>query len=56
MQLIVVSGLPGAGKSEVADVERVKSYYAPWDEARLVLDALDPLANNIAAALSYLLS
>jgi hypothetical protein len=35
-------------------VERVKAYYAPWDEERLILDTVNPLADNIAAALRYL--
>ena len=38
------------------EVERVKAYYAPWDEERLILDALNPLEENIAAALQYLRS
>lgn len=47
-------GIPGWHELTWAEVVRVKSYYAPWDEARLVLDALDPLADNVAAALRYL--
>lgn len=47
-------GIPGWHELAWAEVERVKSYYATWDEDRLVLDALDPLPNNITAALRYL--
>ena len=37
-----------------SEVERVKAYYAPWNEERLILDAVHPLEENIAAALRYL--
>ncbi len=37
-----------------SEVERVKAYYAPWNEERLILDAIKPLEDNIAAALGYL--
>jgi hypothetical protein len=37
-------------------VERVKMYYAPWDEERLILDAVNSVQENIAAALRYLRS
>ncbi len=47
-------GIPGWHELNWSDVERVKAYYAPWDEERLILDAVNPLANNIAAALRYL--
>ncbi len=36
------------------EVARVKAYYAPWNEERLILDAVNPLEDNIAAALHYL--
>jgi predicted kinase len=45
--------IPGWHELDWADVERVKGYYAPWDEERLILDAVNPLADNIAAALRY---
>jgi predicted kinase len=46
--------IPGWHELDWSDVERVKAYYAPWDEERLILDALNPLEDNIAAALQYL--
>lgn len=49
-------GIPGWHELTWADVERVKAYYAAWNEERLVLDALDPLPDNIIAALRYLSS
>lgn len=49
-----VRGIPGWRELEWAEVERVRGYYEPWQEARLVLDAVHPLAENVAAALAYL--
>jgi predicted kinase len=46
--------IPGWYELDWSDVERVKAYYALWDEERLILDALNPLEDNIAAALQYL--
>jgi predicted kinase len=37
-----------------SDVERVKAYYAPWDEERLVVDAVQPFDSNLQAVLAYL--
>jgi predicted kinase len=36
------------------EVERVQSYYVPWDEKRLVLDAVNDLNANIKQAIEYL--
>ncbi|MEM7113898.1 MAG: AAA family ATPase [Chloroflexota bacterium] len=36
------------------EVERVRGYFVPWDEERLILDAKRPLAENIASALHYI--
>ena len=47
-------GIPGWHELEWAEVERVAAYYAPWQEQRLILDSVNPLADNIAAALRYL--
>jgi predicted kinase len=47
-------GIPGWHELDWSEVERVKAYFAPWDEARLILDAVNPLEENIAAALRYL--
>jgi predicted kinase len=46
--------IPGWHELDWPEVERVRVYYAPWDEERLILDAVNPLADNIAAALQYL--
>src|SRR5512139_2668767 len=47
-------GIPGWHELDWSEVERVKAYYAPWEEERLILDAVKPLEENIAAALHYL--
>ncbi len=47
-------GIPGWHELDWSEVERVKAYYAPWDEQRLILDAVNPLAENIAMALRYI--
>jgi predicted kinase len=49
-------GIPGWNELDWSEVERVKAYYAPWNEERLILDAVNPLEDNIAAALRYLRS
>ena len=49
-----VRGIPGWHELDWGDVQRVAGYYAPWQEPRLVLDAVRPLADNNAAALRYL--
>ena len=46
--------IPGWHELDWSEVERVKAYYAPWDEERLILDAMNPLEDNIAAARRYL--
>ncbi len=46
--------IPGWHELDWPEVERVKAYYAPWTEERLILDAAYPLEENIAAALRYL--
>lgn len=47
-------GIPGWHELDWSEVVRVKAYYAPWDEERLLLDAVNPLEENIAATLAYL--
>jgi predicted kinase len=47
--------IPGWHELDWSEVERVKAYYVPWDEERLILDAVNPLEENVAAALRYLL-
>jgi predicted kinase len=47
-------GIPGWPELDWSEVERVRSYYAPWDEDRLILDAVEPLSDNIEKALAYI--
>ena len=49
-------GIPGWHELDWSEVERVKAYYAPWEEERLILDAVNPVEDNIAAAMRYLQS
>ncbi len=49
-----VRGIPGWHELDWDDVQRVAANYAPWQEPRLVLDAVQPWADNLAAALRYL--
>jgi predicted kinase len=46
-------GIPGWYELSWADVEKVRSYYVPWSDERLVLDAVQPLALNVATAVAY---
>jgi len=46
--------IPGWQELTWADVERVKSYYAPWTEERLVIDGMKPLEENLEAIRIYL--
>ena len=46
--------IPGWHELDWSEVERVRAYYAPWAEERLILDAVQPLEDNITAALRYL--
>jgi predicted kinase len=47
-------GIPGWHELDWSEVERVRGYYAPWNEERLILDAVNPVEGNVAAALRYL--
>jgi predicted kinase len=49
-----VRGIPGWHELDWGDVQKVAAYYAPWQEPRLVLDAVQPWEDNLAAALRYL--
>ena len=46
--------IPGWQELAWAEVERVKAYYKPWDEDRLILDAVNPLTVNVQTALEYI--
>jgi predicted kinase len=45
--------IPGWHELQWSDVEFVQSYFAPWDEERLILDSVNPIDQNILAALKY---
>ena len=47
--------IPGWHELEWAEVERVRRYYEPWEESRLIVDAVRPMEENVEAVLSYLL-
>ena len=47
-------GIPGWHELDWSEVELVKSYYASWDEDRLVLDAIHPLEENIKTIFDHL--
>jgi predicted kinase len=46
-------GIPGWPELDWAEVERVRGYYEPWCEERLLLDSLDPLSGNVQRAIRY---
>ena len=46
--------IPGWRELTWTDVERVKSYYEPWLEERLVVDGIRPFPENLQAVLAYL--
>jgi predicted kinase len=45
--------IPGWHELEWSEVKRVESYFAPWDEPRLVLDTVLPFETNLALALHH---
>ena len=45
--------IPDWPELEWADVERVRSYFEPWFEDRLVLDSLESLSANVERAIAY---
>jgi len=46
--------IPSWHELEWSDVERVKNYYAPWKESRLILDAVDPFDENLEKVFNWL--
>ncbi len=46
--------IPGWHELDWSEVERVKAYYLPWDEDRLILNAIHPLEDNLKLAFEYL--
>lgn len=47
-------GIEGWHELSWAEVERVKSYYANWDEERLIIDAMNPFEENYHQVVSYI--
>ena len=47
-------GIKGWHELQWAEVERVKSYYAEWDEERLVVDAMNSFEENRQQVISYI--
>ena len=45
--------IPGWHELEWSEVERVKRYYFPWEEDRLVLDMANPFDKNLCKAKAY---
>ena len=46
--------IPGWHELEWLEVERVKTYYLPWEEDRLILNAVEPLEDNLERVFEYL--
>jgi len=47
-------GIPGWHELDWADVESVKSYFVPWNEPRLVVDAIQSVDKNLKKILDWL--
>ena len=45
--------IPGWHELEWVDVEKVKSYFSPWNEEHLVLDMINPFEENVSEAIRY---
>lgn len=46
-------GIPGWYEIEWKDIEKIKSYFAPWNESHLIVDAINPYESNLEKALNY---
>ena len=46
-------GIPGWHELEWSDVEKVKQYFVPWTEERLVLDMVHPFVVNLSKVKKY---
>ncbi|MEM7539491.1 MAG: AAA family ATPase [Chloroflexota bacterium] len=46
--------IPGWHELEWGEVERVRGYFVPWTEERLVVDTLNPHGDNVQVVLNYL--
>ena len=45
--------IPGWHELKWSDVEFVRSYYAPWNEERLIVDSINSVEQNFLAAVNY---
>jgi predicted kinase len=45
--------IPGWHELKWSDIEKVKEYYPPWEEDRLVLDMVNPVDENLSRVKSY---
>ena len=45
--------IPGWHELQWSEVEFVRSYYAPWNEERLIVDSINPVDRNILAVIKY---
>ena len=45
--------IPDWHELEWSDIQKVKGYFSPWEEERLVLDMLDPIDQNLSKAIAY---
>jgi len=45
--------IPGWHELEWAEVEHVRSYYATWNEERLIVDSMQSLESNLEFVLAY---
>lgn len=46
--------IPGWHELDWREVERVRSYFAPWTDERLIVDTLTPHQQNVRSVLDYL--
>ena len=46
--------IPGWHELNWSDVEAVREYYAPWDEPRLIIDAVNLLEKNVKTVLEWM--
>ena len=46
--------IPGWHELTWSDVERVKGYFATWEEERLIIDSVDPFEKNCEKAIDYI--
>ncbi len=45
--------IPNWYEIEWSDVQRIKKYYAAWNEPRLILDSINSLEKNLSSAINY---